>query len=172
MQYLVYVLIFFVKIIEVTLSTTRMVLITRGERKKGAFIAFFEVCIWVILVSTVLEDITEDPIKIIIYALGFSIGNYLGSMFEEKLGIGTTRIEAIVKEVDGIELVKKIRDEGYAVTVVAGEGMNYKRSVLIMHVKRKRAKSLIKIIRVHQDNVVITINEIKPIYGGFGALRK
>jgi uncharacterized protein YebE (UPF0316 family) len=172
MQIAMYILILVVKMIEVTLATTRIVLITRGERVKGAIIGFFEVCIWVVLVSTVLKDITSDPFKILVYAIGFSLGNYVGSVFEEKLGIGTSRLEAIVKEEDGVELVNKIREFGYAVTVVSGDGMSFKRSVLIMHVKRKQAKNLVKLIHGYEKNVVITINEIKPVYGGYGTLKK
>jgi len=38
-----YLFITFLKIIEVSISTVRIVLITKGERKIGSFIAFFEV---------------------------------------------------------------------------------------------------------------------------------
>lgn len=167
-----YLLILVVKIFEVTLATTRIVLITKGEKLKGAIIGFFEVIIWLLLVSTVLKDITEDPIKILIYALGFALGNYVGSSFEEKLGVGTVRFEVIVKEKDGQELVKLLRDNGFAVTVLTGEGMNFTRNVLIMHVKRKRTNEVVALIKTLQDNVVITINEIKPIYGGYGSVKK
>lgn len=167
-----YIVILAVKIFEVTLATTRIVLITKGEKIKGAFIGFFEVIIWILLVSTVLDDIASDPIKIFVYALGFAIGNYVGTTFEEKLGVGTVRVEVIVREDHGEELAQALRQEGFAVTVLEGEGMNYKRNVLIMHIKRKRTKEAISLIKGLQDNVVITINEIKPIYGGYGVIKK
>lgn len=167
-----YLVIFVAKVLEVTLATTRIVLITKGEKVKGAFIGFFEVIIWVTLVSTVLKDITSDPIKIIVYALGFSIGNYCGSLFEQKLGIGTIRIEAIVMEHHGDELVDRLRKKGYAITVIDAKGMNCDRQVLIMHVQRKVLGEVTELIRKYQDNVVITVNEIKPIYGGFGIMKK
>jgi uncharacterized protein YebE (UPF0316 family) len=168
----IYLLILIVKIFEITLSTTRIVLITKGERLKGAVIGFVEVIIWVILVSTVLVDVSNDPIKVFIYALGFALGNYIGSMVEEKIGIGTARVEIIVKEEHGGELVDNIRQHGFGVTLLQGEGMNYRRNVLISHIKRKRSKEFIDIVRSYQDNVVITISEIKPIYGGYGILKR
>ncbi|WP_066494927.1 DUF2179 domain-containing protein [Abyssisolibacter fermentans] len=169
---LTYLLILFVKIFEVTLGTTRIVLITKGERIKGAIIGFFEVFIWVILVSTVLKDVTEDPIKVIIYAIGFALGNYVGSIVEEKIGVGTARVEMIVKEEDGKELAEIIRNHGFAVTLIQGEGMNYNRYVLISHVKRKRTNEFIETVKNHQKNIVITVNEIKAVYGGYGILKK
>lgn len=169
---LMYVLIFVAKVTEVSMATTRIVLITKGEKLKGAFIGFFEVLIWVVLVSTVLKDITSDPLKILIYALGFSTGNYVGSIFEQKLGIGTVRIEAIVMEHHGDRLVDELRESGLAVTVIDAKGMNCDRQVLIMHVKRKRLEEVTKKIRLLQGNVVITVNEIKAVYGGFGLIKK
>ena len=154
------------------MATTRIVLITKGERLKGSIIGLFESVIWVLLVSSVLKDINKDPMKILVYAVGFALGNYIGSMLEEKLGIGTTRIEIIVKEQYGIELVEKIRKHGFAVTILKGEGMHSNYDVMIAHVKRKKAKEFINIVKSYQENVVITVNEIKPIYGGYGILKK
>ncbi|TCT15452.1 uncharacterized protein YebE (UPF0316 family) [Natranaerovirga pectinivora] len=169
---LIYLLIFVVKVFEVTLATTRIVLITKGEKLKGAIIGFFEVIIWIILISTVLADVTSDPFKVLIYSLGFAVGNYVGTIFEQKLGFGTVRLETIVKEEDGIKLTKELRDNGFAVTVVLGEGMHYKRHVLIMHIKRKRTEKAIQLIRNLQPDVVITVNEVKPVYGGYGLFKK
>lgn len=167
-----YLLIFVVKVFEVTLATTRIVLITKGEKRKGALIGFFEIMIWIVLVSTVLKDVDKDPIKMLIYALGFSVGNYVGSTVEQKLGFGTVKVETIVKQEEGAALVQKLRDSGIAVTVVEGQGMNHPRFVLIMHIHRKRTQELVGMIKEFQDNVVITINEVKPIYGGYGMLKK
>ncbi|MEX1378333.1 MAG: DUF5698 domain-containing protein [Eubacteriales bacterium] len=172
MQYLIYLLILCAKVVEISIGVTRIVLITRGERLLGAILGFFEVLIWVMLVSTVLRDIINDPVKVVIYALGFAIGNYVGSMVEQKLGIGNVRIEAIVKEVHGQDLVKKIRAHGYAVTVIEGEGMNHSRNVLVMNIPRKNYMEVVNMIKNMQYNVVITVTDIKPVFGGYGMLRR
>lgn len=172
MDILLYVIILVGKVIEVSIGTTRIVLITRGERALGAFLGFFEVTIWVCLVSSVLSNLNDDPIKIGIYALGFALGNYVGSIIEERLAIGTVRVEAIVKQKDGEELANKIREKGYAVTVMDGKGMNFDRNILLMNINRKKHREVVKMIRENQDNVVITINDIKPVYGGYGVLKR
>lgn len=172
MDILLYIGILLAKIVEVSIGTTRIVLITRGERGLGALLGFFEVIIWVVLVSTVLSNITEDPVKVVVYALGFALGNYVGSIVEQRLGIGTVRIEAILLEMHGEEVAQKIRDKGYAVTVIEGKGMNHNRKVLIMNIKRKDYQSVVKMIRGFQENVMITINDIKPVYGGYGVLKR
>lgn len=172
MGFLIYLFIFLAKIIEVSIATVRIVLITRGERVLGACFGFFEVILWVILVSTVLTNITSDPIKVVIYALGFSIGNYVGSVVEHHIGIGNVRIEAIVMEEHGEELATKIRELGYAVTVIDGQGMNFERKVLLMNIKRKNHLEVVHMIKDFQSNVVITVNDIKPVYGGYGLIKR
>lgn len=167
-----YLVILVLKIIEVSMATLRIVLITKDERVKGAIIAFFEVILWVILVSTVLTNITKDPVKVLVYALGFSIGNFLGSKLENYLAIGTTNIEVITHKADGKLVSKKLRNEGYAVTEVLACGMNDKRVILYLHVPRKKVKPTVSLIQKMKSDVVITIHDIKPVYGGYKTLRK
>lgn len=168
MNILFYFLILFAKIIEVSLMTLRIVFITKGERKIGAMVAFFEVTLWIFIVTFVMKDLMEDPIKAIFYALGFAIGNYLGSLLEEKIGIGLSQVQIIVKKEHGPKLAKELRDESFAVTVVQGEGRNLERNILFMYVKRKRVKLLLDIVKNKQENAVITVMDTKPLYGGYG----
>ncbi len=167
-----YLVILVLKTIEVSMATLRIVLITKDERIKGAIIGFFEVILWVFLVSTVLTTITEDPFKVVVYALGFALGNYVGSRLENYLAIGTTSIQAIVLKEHGKELSQMLRNLGFAVTAVDAFGMNFKREILYLHVPRRKVQDTVKLIKSFQNNVVITVNDIKPMYGGYRLLRK
>jgi len=130
------------------------------------------VIIWVLVVSTVLNGITEDPFKVIVYALGFAVGNYVGSKLENYFAIGDTNIEVITHKIDGKRMAKHLRSHGLAVTSVNAYGMNDKREILYLHVPRKKVQETIALIRQFQEDVVITINDIKPVYGGYRLLRK
>ncbi len=167
---LIYVLILVAKIVEISMMTFRYVMITKGERLIGSVIGFFEVMLWLLIVSSVLTNIKEDPIKIFVYALGFSIGIYVGGLIEEKIGIGTVKIEAIVAS--DYEMADEIRKNGYAVTVVEGKGMNYDREILILNVRRKESKKVIETIKKLDKDAVITTSDIKPVNGGYGMLRR
>jgi len=169
---LLYLIIFFVKIIEVAMATVRIVMITKGEKIKGSIIGFFEVFIWVILTATVLVDITKDPFKIIVYALAFAFGNYFGSIFETRLGLGTVKIEAVIPKTKGKEISKALRDRGFGVTALDAYGRDERREILYMHVPRKKMEATVKLIKSFEGNMMITINETKPVYGGHGILRK
>lgn len=168
MNFLFYFLIFFAKIIEVSLMTLRIVFITKGERKLGAVVAFVEVSLWLFIVTFVLNDLMADPFKAVFYALGFALGNYLGSVIEEKIGLGLSQVQIIVKAEHGIQLAQELRKENYAVTLVMGEGKNFERYILFMYVKRKRVKHLLEVAKATQENAVITVMETKPLHGGYG----
>lgn len=172
MGFLIYVLIVFAKVIEVSLMTVRIVFITKGEKKLGAIIGFFEVMLWIYIASNVISNITEDPFKAVSYALGFALGNYFGSIVEEKIGLGLSEVQIIVKEEHGQEVADFIRDMGFAVTVIQGEGKNFKRNLLLMFIPRKKVKSVVEAVTDKQENAVITVSDTKPIYGGYGMVRK
>ena len=52
---IVYFIIFFGKLIEVAVTVVRIVLINRGERVKGTFIAFIESALWLSVTGIVIE---------------------------------------------------------------------------------------------------------------------
>lgn len=168
-----YLFIFFGKVLEVTLYTLRMVLITKGEKTVGSIVSFFELILYLIIISGVLQGINEDPLKIVVYALGFAVGSYVGSILESKLALGTVQIQIIVKEEHGDALSTYLRDEGYACTVVHGEGKNFKRHILYVIIPRKKVHEVINKAKAFQSNATITVNETRPIYGVYGvALKK
>ncbi len=167
-----YLIIFALKFIEVTISTLRIVIVTKGERAKGALIAFFEVMLWVFVVTLVLDDLMSDPLKIVIYGAAFASGNYVGSMLEEKLALGTLNLTAIVPAPEGKQIAEGMRNQGYAVTVTQGEGRDGKRHILSLHIHRKKITPTINALKALDPGVVITINDIRPIYGGYRGLRK
>lgn len=167
LRILVYVAIFAAKLVEVSLATIRMVLINRGEKLKGAMIGFFEVSIWVILVSTVLSGITEDPIKAVAYCLAFSCGNYMGVIIENKLAIGSACIWVVVED-DKHELMEStLRGNGFGVTATRAEGRDNDVYVLMTYLKRRQVSEAIGIIREISPDALITVNDVRQARGGF-----
>ena len=165
---LLYVIIFFAKIIEVSISTIRLVFISKGERVKGAILGFVEIMIWLIVVSSVLNNITEDPIKMLIYAAAFSLGNYLGVTIESKIAIGLSSIQVVVSEKDGEILADILREQGYGVTIIEGKGKNDSiKNLLFIQLKRKKIPVAVKLIKQNYPEAYITVNDIKSMVGGY-----
>jgi len=162
-----YSFIFFGKIIEVSVSTVRMVLINRGERTKGSIIAFFEICLWLMITGTVLAGFTEDFIKVIVFCLAFAIGNYIGSWIEGKIALGLSTIQVITSEEDSECIAEALRKNNLAVTVMDGQGKDGKRRILMVYLKRKRIAATVKLINIISDKCVITMSDVRIIRGGF-----
>lgn len=148
--------------------TIRTVLITRGEKLYGSIIGFIEVTIWLYVTSSVLSGIKDDPIRMVVYALGFTCGNYMGCVIEEKLAIGLLTINVITSESDGKRLAEILRDENVGVTMVDAEGKIEQKKMLIIHAKRKRREEIIRTIEGSDINAMISVNDIKTVYGGYG----
>ncbi len=164
---IVYLAIFFGKIIEVTLDTIRMVLVNRGRRVAGALLGFIVIIIWIFIVSSVITDLSENLIKCLIYAVAYSLGNYLGVTIENKLAIGLCSLQVIVRETEGYKLANLLRGNNFGVTILEGESANYKRLILIIHLKRKRIEEAVKLINEDTEDAVIMVNDVKTVYGGF-----
>lgn len=164
----IYVFIFAGKILEVSVSTVRLVLINRGERARGSAIAFVEILLWLAVTGTVLAGFQNDWIRVVVFAAAFSIGNYVGSWVEDKLAFGLCSIQVIVPDcMESEELAGKLRASGFAVTVIQGEGKDGPRELMLLHIKRKRIPQAVNLIRSELDAAVITVNDSKILHGGF-----
>ncbi|HHU73667.1 MAG TPA: DUF2179 domain-containing protein [Clostridiales bacterium] len=165
---LIYFVIFFGKILEVTISTLRLVLINRGEKIKGAIIAVFDILIWLFVTGTVLEGFQEDLIRVVVFAIAFAIGNYLGSALEEKLAFGMCSLQVIVPEDEhSKELANKLRVEKFAVTILEGKGKDGLREIMYLHLNRKRIPEAVDIIKSNIEKAVIVVNDVRTVRGGF-----
>jgi len=145
-----------------------LVLINRGEKIKGSIIAIFDIIIWLFITGTVLEGFQEDIIRVIVFALAFAVGNYLGSWLEEKLAFGMCSIQIIVgKGEKSQELATVLRENSFAVTILEGTGKDGLREIMYLHLTRKRIPNAVNIIKSHIENAVIVINDVKNIRGGY-----
>ncbi|MDL2252699.1 DUF5698 domain-containing protein [Ruminococcaceae bacterium OttesenSCG-928-I18] len=167
MAILGYFLIFTAKLVEVSLATVRNVLIVRGEKAKGAFIAFFEVLLWILVVSNVLQTITEDPIKVVVYCLAYALGNYCGVILENKLAIGMACIQVVVGESKTEEVSHEMREQGFGVTTMHGEGKDGPVNVLMIFLKRKCQQEAISLIKNLCPTALITVNDVRHLRNGF-----
>ena len=165
---LLYFIIFFAKIIEVSISTVRIVFINKGEKIKGALLGFIEIMIWLIVVSSVLNNITEDPIKVFIYAIAFSLGNFFGVTIESKIAVGLSSIQVVVDQKEGEVLADILREQGFGVTILEGKGKDDSvKNLLFIQLKRKKIPVATKLIKEHNPEAYITVNEIKTMFGGY-----
>jgi uncharacterized protein YebE (UPF0316 family) len=166
----VYLLIFFGKILEVSIGTLRMVMINRGERAKGSLVAFFEITLWLFITGTVLSGFIEnlDVIRWLVFALAFALGK-LFRLLDGKQACVRLKLHSgnrICRHGLG-SAGEELRDAGFAVTVLEGQGKDGAREVLILHLKRKRIPAAISIVKSCLSSAMITVNDVRVANGGY-----
>jgi uncharacterized protein YebE (UPF0316 family) len=112
--------IFLLRIVDVSLSTVRILLAVRGHRRFVPIIGFFEVLIWVTAVGNAIRFI-DSPWHLLGYASGFATGTWVGMLIEGRLAIGYATVR-IVSRHGGVELADALRTHGFGVTEFAGHG--------------------------------------------------
>jgi uncharacterized protein YebE (UPF0316 family) len=156
--------IFACRICDVSLTTIRTLMVVRGERVKASVLGFFEVLIYVNILSLVVSSM-DNPIKVVSYCLGFAAGTFTGSIIEEKLAIGNIFVQIVtLKEPE--QLADMLRSQGYGVTLLDGHGMKGDRHVLQVVVKRKAFPLLKSQVYNWDPNLFLTAFDTRMIKGG------
>lgn len=165
----VYVFIFFGKMLEVTTSTLRIVLINRGIRSFGSMLAVLEITMWLIITSTVLTGFQSDPLKIAVYAVAFGLGNFLGSWLDEKLAFGLSSIQIVVPDLASAHsLSTTLREKNFGITTMDVHGIeNESRYMLLMMIQRKRLHEALDLITNSCEKAVVTVTDVKVQKGGY-----
>ncbi|HWR22216.1 MAG TPA: DUF5698 domain-containing protein [Feifaniaceae bacterium] len=165
----VYVFIFLGKMLEVTTSTLRIVLINRGIRSLGSLLAVVEITMWLIITSTVLTGFQSDPFKIVVYAVAFGLGNFLGSWLDEKLAFGLSSIQVVVPDLTSAHILSAtLREKGFGITTMDVHGIeNESRYMLLMMIQRKHLHEALELITDSCDKAVVTVTDVKVQKGGY-----
>ena len=151
-----------------SISTLRIVLINRGDRIKGSILAFFDVLIWLTITGSVLSSFGDNKLKIVVFAFAFALGNFFGSWLDSKLAFGMSSINVIINEDAIVDVIlKNLRNNSFAVTVIDGQGKDGKRKLLIINVKRKYLPKAIKIVTDITSDCFISVNDVSAMRGGF-----
>lgn len=161
-----YLFIFIARVVDVSLDVFRLLMLTRGYSLPAAVIGFFEVCIFVLALGTVISGGLTDPLKIAAYAGGFATGNIVGSFIEDKMAFGYVVIHVFPERLCCSELITRLRERNYGVTRIAGEGRSGPRDMLVVTAKRKDLPYIIKLMDQIAPETFFSISDIRSIHGG------
>jgi uncharacterized protein YebE (UPF0316 family) len=112
-------------------------------------------------VSKVIQNVA-DPILIAGYAAGFAAGTILGSYLENIIGVGSMVVKVFVPN-ESNNLANMLRDNGYAVTVISGEGRDGAVKIYWCIVTRKKLNNILMIINKNNPQAYITTEAVNPI---------
>jgi uncharacterized protein YebE (UPF0316 family) len=140
--------VFAARVTDVSLGTLRTIAIVHGRTVMSFWLGFFESAIWLVVVSTIVQSVSEQPALGIIYALGFATGNLVGIKVEKSIAMGHLILRVISRTNSG-RIAEIIRNIGFRVTSFNGEGQSGQVTELYIVCRRKDMKKLLTIILAH-----------------------
>ena len=148
---MIYIGIFISKILENTLSTLRIIVVSNGKKKLGAFLQGLVALIWIFVTGVVIIDINKDIVKIIFFVIGSIAGSYLGGLLEEKIALGTNLVIIKSNKLDELKYVFR----KYNIII--------KDNYLLFISQRKNTKDIVNKTSSIDNNSKIILEKIKIV---------
>jgi uncharacterized protein YebE (UPF0316 family) len=158
-------LIFALRVVDVSMSTVRILLAVRGYKVAVPIIGFFEVLIWVFAVGNAIRFL-DSGWHLLGYASGFATGNVIGLLIEERLAIGFATIR-VVSTHAGVEMADALRTIGFGVTEFSGQGRDGRVEIVHTVCMRRDVERVVDEIERWDRQAFITVEEPRDIRWGW-----
>jgi uncharacterized protein YebE (UPF0316 family) len=157
-------LVFFARVIDVSLGTLRIIFISRGKKYIAPLLGFVEVFIWIAVVAQIVRGV-NDLVTYLAYAAGFATGSFVGMYIEDRLAIGMQIIRIIIPN-GAEELINHLYEGGFGVTQVDGRGANGPVKLIYTVVKRKDITTALTIIHQSHPHAFLSIEDVRSTQEG------
>ncbi|HEX7021669.1 MAG TPA: DUF5698 domain-containing protein [Trueperaceae bacterium] len=154
-------LIFSMRIADVSLGTLRIVMLVRGQRRLAGLLGFFESLIWLLAAGQVLANL-DNPLKIVAYAGGYATGTMFGSTIEKWLAMGKSFMR-IVAPVDSPQVADALRARGFFVTVINAQGRDGEVRISFSVIPRKRMSEVLDVVSRVNPRAFVTFEETRTV---------
>ncbi|WP_316900828.1 DUF5698 domain-containing protein [Pseudodesulfovibrio indicus] len=147
--------VFLAEMLVLTIGTIRTMVTVLGESRAAFYLGCLEMSLWVFGTSTVLMKVGEEPALGVFYAVGFAAGNVVGILAEKKLALGNVVVR-IISAGRGGDIAEAVRQAGFMLTTVAGEGSQGPVTVQFVVCRRKDMKQLLGVARAVDHDLFYT----------------
>jgi uncharacterized protein YebE (UPF0316 family) len=158
-------LIFGLRLADMTLDTLRTLYVMRGRKWLAAAIGFCQASIYVVAIAVVIRDVNNFW-NIVGYGAGFAAGVLVGMTLEERLALGHSHMQ-IISSGKGHAVAEALRTAGYAVTVITGMGKDGAVSVVNCTVRRRDVPVVKSTAEQADSSVFVTVEEVRPLARGY-----
>lgn len=158
-------LIFSLRIVDVSLATLRMLLSVRGQKVLVPVIGFFEVTLWIFAVGNAIKHL-DSPLHLLGYAAGFATGTVVGLWIEEKMALGMATVR-VMSQHGGVEIAEALRERGFGVTEFAGFGREGVVEVVYAVLRRRDLPVAFEQVGIWDPQAFVTVEEPRSIHRGW-----
>lgn len=156
--------IFFARLLDVSISTFRTMIMMRGKKLISAFLAFLEVFVWFYAARTALTTEIHGLYLPISYSLGYATGSFIGMFLSEKFIKGVLGVQIITKK-NTNSLIKAIKNKNIGVSEIKLSSKN--KTMLYIQIKSNKLEILKEIVSKYDKEAFITITETKYVTNGW-----
>ena len=158
-------LIFCLRICDVSIGTVRVIYTIRGNRVASAVLGFLESLIWIFAISRAMAYV-NNPASMVAWASGFAAGTVLGITLERWIATGHIIMRVISLE-KAEQLRDTLREASVGVTALNADGRGGARLVLFCVAPRRRGRDMIKTVQAIDPDAFITIDPVSQAIGGY-----
>jgi len=157
-------LIFISRVLDVSIGTIRIVMVSKGHKFWAPLLGFFEILIWLIAISKIFQNL-DNWVCYISYAAGFAAGNYVGLRIEEKLAVGIVKIQIITRQ-EANKLIENLKDAGYGITHHEAQGSTENVSIIYSIIKRNEISKVEEIVKSSNPKAFYSVEDVKFVNKG------
>ena len=158
------ILIMLARIFDVSLGTLRIILIGKGYKNVAPIIGFFEILVWIIAVSQIMQHL-DRWLYYVAYATGYALGTFIGMKLENKLSLGQVVVRIISSTGSNDQLVDCLKTNNYNFTTVEAMGKFGPVKIIFMITQRHLLNRTIKIIEEHHPSSFYSIEDVRYVKG-------
>ena len=157
--------VFFMRLIDMSLDTTRLLFVMRGRKLIAGLIGTAQATVFILAVTTVLSG-PLNPFTVIGYALGFGAGVVVGMLAEERMAIGHTMLR-VYSPASGHAIAEALRQAGHAVTEIDAHGKDGRMTVVNCVIQRRDVSTVRGVIDRVDATAFVTIDEARTLQRGY-----
>jgi uncharacterized protein YebE (UPF0316 family) len=157
-------LIFVAEVCVCTICTIRIIFVARGYKYLAPVFGFFEIILWLFAIQQVMANMNNWRCSLA-FALGFTLGNLLGIVFEKKLAMGTVIVRVITHR-NVFALVEQLRAANFGVTCVEGQGGTGRVQIVMSVIKRRQLPEVIALIETQHPNAFYAVDDVQTACDG------
>jgi uncharacterized protein YebE (UPF0316 family) len=156
--------IFVAETLVVTISTVRIISVSRGRKVLASVLGTFEITIWLFAIGKVMQNL-NDWTCFVAFAAGFTIGNFFGIILEAKLAIGNLVVRVITHR-NGAEIVGALKAAEYGVTSIDAQGATGAVQVILTVIPRKELDKVVGLIKACDPKVFYSVDDLQSAAAG------
>ena len=164
------IVIFFLRIVDVTLDTMRVLFMVRGRRVPAGILGFLMALVWIIAVGNAMKHL-DSIWHILGYAAGYGTGTMVGITIENLVAFGLIQLR-IVSRHGGVEIAEGLRERGYGATEFSGFGRDSAVEIVQSVVQRAHLDEVLAIVDKFDDTAFVTVEDPQVLRGGSVASRE